>query len=247
MEEKHYMISDAAKLVDVESHVLRYWEEELKIEIPRNEMGHRYYTDTYIKLFKEIKCLKEQGFLLKAIKTLMPELMEGKTFSGADSQTISIAMTGENQEQEQVEVQVETPPDMTAGQAIQNAMAKAVAVQNSMKNVPAQSGVQAMSKLEEQETSLAGEEKIEQFRMILGGIVSQAIEDNNEVLGKEVSSRVSDSVIKEMDYLLRLKEEREEERYKKFDEILRNYQRGNKEAAATSEKRGLFAGLRRKK
>ena len=26
MEEKHYMISDAAKMVDVESHVLRYWE-----------------------------------------------------------------------------------------------------------------------------------------------------------------------------------------------------------------------------
>ena len=45
MEEKHYMISDAAKMVDVESHVLRYWEEELKIDIPRNEMGHRYYTD----------------------------------------------------------------------------------------------------------------------------------------------------------------------------------------------------------
>ena len=35
------MISDAAKMVDVESHVLRYWEEELKIDIPRNEMGHR--------------------------------------------------------------------------------------------------------------------------------------------------------------------------------------------------------------
>ena len=63
MEEKHYMISDAAKMVDVESHVLRYWEEELKIDIPRNEMGHRYYTDTYIHLFKEIKNLKEQGFL----------------------------------------------------------------------------------------------------------------------------------------------------------------------------------------
>lgn len=250
MEEKHYMISDAAKLVDVESHVLRYWEEELKIDIPRNEMGHRYYTDTYIKLFKEIKCLKEQGFLLKAIKTLMPELLEGKTFSGADSQTISIAMTGENQVQEQVEVQVETPPDAAAGQAIQNAMAKAVAVQNQQSMIPKTvvgQESQTIPKLAEQETSLAGEEKIEQFRMILGGIVSQAIEDNNEVLGKEVSSRVSDSVIKEMDYLLRLKEEREEERYKKFDEILRNYQRGNKEAAVTMEKRGIFSALRRKK
>ena len=69
--ERRYMISDASKMVDVESHVLRYWEEELEIEVPRNEMGHRYYTDYYINLFKSIKDLKDQGFLLKAIKMLM--------------------------------------------------------------------------------------------------------------------------------------------------------------------------------
>ena len=44
MEKVRYMISDAATLVNVESHVLRYWEEELELTIPRNEMGHRYYT-----------------------------------------------------------------------------------------------------------------------------------------------------------------------------------------------------------
>ena len=76
--EKRYFISDASKMVDVESHVLRYWEEELLIDIPRNEMGHRYYTDFHIKLLKNIKELKEQGFQLKAIKMLLPELMEGK-------------------------------------------------------------------------------------------------------------------------------------------------------------------------
>ena len=54
------MISDAAKLVEVEAHVLRYWEEELSIEVPRNEMGHRYYTDFHVKLFKGIKCLKDR-------------------------------------------------------------------------------------------------------------------------------------------------------------------------------------------
>ena len=44
MGDVHYMISEAAKQVGVESHVLRYWEEELELEISRNEMGHRYYT-----------------------------------------------------------------------------------------------------------------------------------------------------------------------------------------------------------
>ena len=38
MEEVRYMISDAANLLHVESHVLRYWEEELELEVPRNEM-----------------------------------------------------------------------------------------------------------------------------------------------------------------------------------------------------------------
>ena len=31
MAEIHYLISDASKKVDVESHVLRYWEDELEL------------------------------------------------------------------------------------------------------------------------------------------------------------------------------------------------------------------------
>ena len=45
MGDVHYMISEAAKHVGVESHVLRYWEEELDLPIGRTEMGHRHYTD----------------------------------------------------------------------------------------------------------------------------------------------------------------------------------------------------------
>ena len=40
-----YLISDAARKVNVEAHVLRYWEEELELPINRNEMGHRFYTE----------------------------------------------------------------------------------------------------------------------------------------------------------------------------------------------------------
>ena len=70
-EEKIYLISDASKKVQVESHVLRYWEEELKLPIKRNEMGHRYYTEEDIKEFMEIKHLKEQGLQLKAIRMIL--------------------------------------------------------------------------------------------------------------------------------------------------------------------------------
>ncbi|MGN0377759.1 MAG: helix-turn-helix domain-containing protein [Suilimivivens sp.] len=68
--EKTYLISDAAKQVQVESHVLRYWEEELKLPIKRNEMGHRYYTEEDIARFKEVRDLKEQGLQLKAIRNM---------------------------------------------------------------------------------------------------------------------------------------------------------------------------------
>ena len=68
MDQVRYMISDASKMVEVESHVLRYWEEELELPIARNEMGHRYYTEDDIQLLKHIKKLKERGYQLKAIK-----------------------------------------------------------------------------------------------------------------------------------------------------------------------------------
>ncbi len=76
MDQVRYMISDAAKLVEVESHVLRYWEEELELPIARNEMGHRYYTEDDIQLLKHIKKLKERGYQLKAIKMDISEKTE---------------------------------------------------------------------------------------------------------------------------------------------------------------------------
>ena len=36
MEKVRYMISDAANIVNVESHVLRYWEDELELNVPRS-------------------------------------------------------------------------------------------------------------------------------------------------------------------------------------------------------------------
>ena len=71
MEKVRYMISDAADIVHVEAHVLRYWEEELDLAIPRNEMGHRYYTKENIQQFQRIKELKEQGYQLKAIRMML--------------------------------------------------------------------------------------------------------------------------------------------------------------------------------
>lgn len=76
MGEVRYMISEASKRVNVEVHVMRHWEEELGLNIGRTEMGHRYYTEEDVRLFNCIKELKEQGMLLKELKTLIPDMIE---------------------------------------------------------------------------------------------------------------------------------------------------------------------------
>ncbi len=166
MESKRYMISDAAKIVDVESHVSRYWEDGLELPIERNEMGHRCYTEDNIRMFHHIKDLKEQGFQLKAIKVLIPEMEQGN---------IPPAVVREPE------------PPVT--------------------------------------------DKMEQFQMILGKVVSQAIRENQQEMGKELSHQVSTQVVKEMDYLFRLQEEREETHYKKLDELIRSSQNQRKRLA----------------
>lgn len=82
----HYMISEAAKRVNVETHVLRYWEEELNLPIGRTEMGHRYYTEENIQLFHCIKELKEQGLLLRDLKELIPDILKTKEHVKATKQ-----------------------------------------------------------------------------------------------------------------------------------------------------------------
>ena len=62
---KHYLISDASRQVQVEAHVLRYWEDELGMEIHRNSLGHRCYTAQDIQIFLGIRELKDD--LLEAI------------------------------------------------------------------------------------------------------------------------------------------------------------------------------------
>ncbi len=67
----HYQISEASRLLAVEAHVLRYWEEELGMIIPRNEMGHRYYTEDHLRIFSQIKDMKERGYQLRAIRAIL--------------------------------------------------------------------------------------------------------------------------------------------------------------------------------
>lgn len=85
VEEKQYKISEMTKKVQVEAHVLRYWEEELQLPIKRNNLGHRYYTEEDVERFLQIKQLKERGIQLKGIRSMLDLPMEdSESVAGVD-------------------------------------------------------------------------------------------------------------------------------------------------------------------
>jgi DNA-binding transcriptional MerR regulator len=73
MNEKRYTVSEAVRLIGVESHVLRYWEEELRVPIERTSQGHRCYSPENVTLFQQVKVLRERGLQMKAIRAWMEE------------------------------------------------------------------------------------------------------------------------------------------------------------------------------
>ena len=229
MKEKRYFISDAAKELEVESHVLRYWEEELNLDIPRNEMGHRYYREEEIQMLECIKELKARGFQLKTIKQILSELQEGK------GQAVDKLKEIQKEElKERTEQEVKEPVrEIHMGQDDQNAKLirqegeAAAAREVSDKVVPLPTGGF-------QELAVDHEQKMQEFEEIMGRIIGHAMRENSHVFGEEVGEQVSGRVVKEMDYLLRMREEREEKRFQNLDSTIRQYQRAKKECAAAS-------------
>ena len=99
MKEKRYSISEASRLLEVENHVLRYWEEELELRICRNEQGHRYYTGNDITLLANIKELKKRGLALRAIKELVPRI--SRTAPGTTASKVKL-LEDEQPEREKI-------------------------------------------------------------------------------------------------------------------------------------------------
>lgn len=207
--ENYLLISDAAKEVHVESHVLRYWEEELHLPIKRNELGHRYYTKEDVDRFKQIKSMKERGLQLKAIKMI---LKDGK---------LDVMMPEEEKEA------IKRREDSV------NAITEEAAP-----GWEAQEGGMAIDIVESRENSVAQEtreDKARRLQWLLQQLIRETLQENN----KELCRDIRESVVKELDYQFRVQEEREEERqrqkdrrdeeyYQRMDELLRTKSRTRK-------------------
>lgn len=200
--DNYLLISDAAKEVKVESHVLRYWEEELHLPIKRNELGHRYYTEEDVERFKQIKGMKERGLQLKAIKMILKDgKLDVLSEDGEAGGTVPVKKQAGYQEGEG-EMTGET-----GGLAID-----IVPEKNRREEI-----------LQESK-----EDKSRRLQWLLQQLIRQTLQENNGELCREIR----ESVLKELDYQFRMQEEREEardrllaerdeEHYKRMDELLR--------------------------
>ena len=198
MDEKRYLISDAAKAVQAEPHVLRYWEEELELPIQRTELGHSYYTEEDIQTFQNIKELKERGFQLKAIKVLLPELKKRKGDPSDDLAELEQKIVSQGKEQPETNITL----------------------------LPLNQDL----------------DKFQQFEEIMTSLFRQTLKENNE----ELENRISDSVLQGMDMRIQMREEKEEERFRRLDETIRLHQKNGNLVAAAREP-GLFRLFHRKK
>lgn len=217
MKENKYTISEAAKLLSVENHVLRYWEEELELKIPRNELGHRYYREEEIQLLHCIKELKNKGFQLKAVKEVLPDLEAKKLID-----VHKLLATQEELENQEL-------------QERQN---------NEKEKEPAKScKVVALHKTEESQAVVEKEDKMQQFEDIMGRIVGKALREQAENLGDAMGNHLCNKMLREVDELMVEQEEREEARYKRLDEAIRNVQKARQEIAVSKDggrKKSLF-------
>lgn len=222
--EKIYMISDAAKQVQVEAHVLRYWEEELEIPAKRNEMGHRYYTEEDINQFRRVKELKEQGLQLKAIRHILK--------SGRLQTPVMLFEKAEHTKETQPEQgAAETQPSPMQGDV--DLEKRHVIMVKKGEFVP----IQEESR----------EQKSLRLQQLLKEMIVEAVQSNNQ----EICREIKETLLKELDYQFRLQEEKEdsreeerlakqEEHYHQIDELLRSYnQRGRKTRKMRRENAGI--------
>lgn len=268
MGEIRYIISDASKKIDVEPHALRYWEEELSLNIPRNEMGHRYYREEDIKILKNVKLLKEQGFQLRAIKMILPNIHKIETLDAKsmlllrnelNERVFELESRQELQELHVAKHKVERQSESDGSNLIH-----LDEVRGEHKNMNSEESAKGSedkeqinektteicsANIEEKDTELDSVNTIEeeivhrgdkmvQFKSIMSELIINALRESTDELAGNIGKVVSLSMAKELDFQFREKEQREEERYKHLDETIRAFQRGRAEIAAAQSEGG---------
>lgn len=245
--EKKYSISDASRQVEVENHVLRYWEEELGLNIHRNSKGHRFYTDRDIKILRDIKDLKEQGFLLKSIKLIIHDIDNVRKMNPNEQYKLREELNQKIQdEEEDASNKNKNINNVVVSMNQATAMNRGVALsQNTGLNRMETSGLsEQMSQVSNGELNngrnskmnITSEEKIKKFEMLLRKMISNVVEEGQKDSEQRISENVSTKVMKELNYIMMQKDETALKQTKLLEEILEKIQgQSLEEVAATSQ------------
>lgn len=204
MTKETYLINEVAKEVHVESHVLRYWEEELGLPITRNRQGHRIYTEEDIKRFIRIKNLKDQGLQLRAVKLVLNQFQESEDEEEYMKQENPFAqkqLTKINKNGEMKVIQIKEMKSLD----------KRDNISRDRKN-ESRNELAVRKKEEVAREDLEQQEKLARMQYLLQKLIADAVKSNNQTLINELSSQMKENICKEMDYQFRLLEEHEEER-----------------------------------
>lgn len=224
--EMGYMISDASKMVEVENHVLRYWEEELELPIPRNEMGHRYYRESDIKLLRSIKDLKEQGFQLRAIKKLLPDL--GR-LEKMDPRGIYQLREELNRQVMQETMEGAKGSVTSLNQARDRYEKRQKTWQERSYELEQARGKSAQMVQENQRQ--ASMDKLRQFEAMMRQMIRSTMEDMSKESEERICEAVTVKLQKEMNYLLIQKEELQEKQITLLKQILAQVKQDGVEGA----------------
>lgn len=68
-----YTITQASNILNCKPYLLRFYEDEFGLEIPRSSNNRRYYTTREIDIFRYIESLKDEGKKNKEIKETLSE------------------------------------------------------------------------------------------------------------------------------------------------------------------------------
>ncbi len=240
MGEQRYVISQVVKMTKIKSHTIRYWEDELGLTIDRNNMGHRCYSQKDIDLIIKINDLKERGFQLRAIKMMLPEIdrlaeLDNETLHRLKEQIDAID-NEDNYRSDSITIEPTQPYDINLDDEI-NVEEDTSFTNTDISDVDehiVENRVEDKSRESSQDSDNTKMQKVVQFKNIMMRLVVEALEENSNRMAENITVNVTDKVIKEMDYLFRVKEEREEERYRKLDELIRGVQKSRQEVAASS-------------
>lgn len=212
------LIHEAAKEIDVEPHVLRYWEEELNLNIPRNERGHRIYRKEDMEKISYIKYLKEQGLRLKAIKQWMENEDNNTVVSKNNVVPIHIGYIEHEKENKMIEIKEKK---MT---------------------VDEQQKFEIKLKENRNNTDIA-DEKVRKMQVLMQKLFSNVLELNNNSLIDKITDNIKKEVFQALEQQWKDLEEKEknnemqrrefetnlvqaalkqqEEHYAKIDQLLR--------------------------